>query len=134
MLRSSSVAPYSLARSDASPAPAPTPKAVAAAKPPTGPNAAAGKKEAMEPMPDASLYVMESLSPPSGVKRSAIDFIFWRDFTSASSSCRAAAPRAAVSYIPTAPEARPVATFSKNPASSSSLGVEYSRAYSRLYI
>ena len=115
---SSSLAPYALARSDASPAPAPrasTPAAGSAALP----NSAVLANAPSEPTPDANLYVRESLSPPSGVKSSCKSSIFFLAFNSVSSSSTVAAPSAAVAVVPTKPEPIPVATFSKNPTSSS---------------
>ena len=115
LFRSSSVAPYALARSDASPAPPLTAKAPAPTNAP-GPSIAVGKKAPKEPTPDASLYVRESLSPPSGLKLSATSFILRRAFSSSSSSNSVAAPIAEFSYVLTKPEARPVPMFSKKPA------------------
>ena len=123
--RCASGIPAARARSLASPAVAATPNPAAPVKarpPATGAEigAAAARragvaKPAIEPRPDASLYVIESGSPPSGRTPLAKSWIFLRAASSSSSSRSVAAPNAASSPVPTAPAPKPAPMFSKNP-------------------
>ena len=101
-LRTSSLVPAALARSEASPAPiasAPNPATTGAA----GPATAAGNKAPIEPNACPKPADMLPSSPPSPFIELAKDCIFSRLANSASSSARALTPKAADSNAPTKP-------------------------------
>ena len=121
--RSSTVASAARARSLASPLAAayPKPPKPVATAAPGAPSAAAPKpapaKPKRDPTPEATLYVGESGSPPSGRKKSAMLLIRSLAAVSSSSSSRLATPKLAVSPIPTRPAPNPVVMSSKMPVS-----------------